>query len=204
MNRQEKALGVIEEGMQSANKVSWKDIRTYESKDVPWKIKCRRLVDHVDAVLGVRIGLGPYRPLKGSRGGRLRQCCVFSASEDKEETWVDYYARTCKTARKTWIQMGLLCLYEVIAGSMWRAMGWVCDERPNAVINTLRNVHRWRSTSWWQSLQAKKLKEYPCNHAWWKHKWGWHNRGNVWDKITTDWAGKEDWMSERKKRCTCS
>ena len=28
----------------------------------------------------------------------------------------------------------------------------------------------------------------------------WHNRGNVWDKIATDWAGGEDWVSERKKR----
>ena len=26
------------------------------------------------------------------------------------------------------------------------------------------------------------------------------NRGNVWDKIATDWAGKEDWMSERKNK----
>ena len=28
----------------------------------------------------------------------------------------------------------------------------------------------------------------------------WHNQGNVWDKIATDWACGEDWISERKKR----
>ena len=73
--------------------------------------------------------------------------------------------------RKIWIPMGLPFLYGVSAGSMWRAMGWVCGERPNAVVNTLRNVNRWRSTSWWLSVQAKRMKEDPCNHARWKHKW---------------------------------
>ena len=73
---------------------------------------------------------------------------LFRFKRQEEETWVDYNARTCGTARKIWIRMGLPFLHEVIAGSMWRAMGWVCDERPNAVINTLRNVYRWRSTSW--------------------------------------------------------
>ena len=32
--------------------------------------------------------------------------------------------------------MGLPFLYEVIAESMWRAMGWACDERSNVAINT--------------------------------------------------------------------
>ena len=36
--------------------------------------------------------------------------------------------------------MGLPFLYEVFAESLWRAMGWVCDEGPNAVINTLKQV----------------------------------------------------------------
>ena len=26
------------------------------------------------------------------------------------------------------------------------------------------------------------------------------NRGNVWDKIASDWAGKEDWISKRKDK----
>ena len=28
---------------------------------------------------------------------------------------------------------------------------------------------------------------------------GWHNRGCVWDKVATDWAGDEDWTRERKR-----
>ena len=77
---------------------------------------------------------------------------------------------------------------------MWQAMGWVCNERPNAVINTLKNVYRWRCTRWWQSTHARKMKEDPGNHTRWKQKWRWHKRGNVWVRIATDWVGKEDWM----------
>ena len=98
----------------------------------------------------------------------------------KNDTGADNHARTCRAARKIWV------LYEVIAESMWRAMGWVCDDRLNAV------------TKWWQSTQASGMKEDPCNHTRWKHKWWWHNRGCVWNKRATDWVGEEDWMSKRK------
>ena len=47
MNRQRKTLYAIEERMQSANKAFWKDIKIHRNKDVPWRVKCRRLVDHV-------------------------------------------------------------------------------------------------------------------------------------------------------------
>ena len=32
-----------------------------------------------------------------------------------------------------------------------------------------------------------------------KHKWRWHTRGCVWDKLATEWAGDEDWTSKRTK-----
>ena len=44
------------------------------------------------------------------------------------------------------------------------------------------------------------MKEDPENRKKWKRKWRWHNRGNVWDKMATFWAGKEDWMIARKKQ----
>ena len=50
MNRKGKSDDAIEERMQSANKAFWKDILISKSKDVPWKMQCRRLVDHVYAV----------------------------------------------------------------------------------------------------------------------------------------------------------
>ena len=36
--------------MQSANKAFWKDILIYKSIDVPWRLKCQRVVDHVFAL----------------------------------------------------------------------------------------------------------------------------------------------------------
>ena len=44
------------------------------------------------------------------------------------------------------------------------------------------------------------MKEDPENRIRWKHKWRWHKRGDVWDKMATCWAGKEDWMTARKKQ----
>ena len=50
MSREGKSLDVIDERMQSANKVFWRDILVCRSKDVPLRIKCRRLVDHVYSI----------------------------------------------------------------------------------------------------------------------------------------------------------
>ena len=44
------------------------------------------------------------------------------------------------------------------------------------------------------------MKEDPENRMRCEHKWDWHNRGNVWHKMATCWAGKEDWMITRKKQ----
>ena len=68
---------------------------------------------------------------------------LFRFSRGKDQTWVEYHTRTCNLDRKRWIQMGLPFLYEIIAESMWRAMGWVCDQRPNAVIDSLKKVFRY-------------------------------------------------------------
>ena len=29
-------------------------------------------------------------------------------------------------------------MYEIIAENLWRAVGWVCDQRPNAVVASLK------------------------------------------------------------------
>ena len=43
-------------------------------------------------------------------------------------------------------------LYEIIAGSMWPAMGWVCDQRPNAVIDSFKEV-----------FQVEKFSKVACH-----------------------------------------
>ena len=39
--------------------------------------------------------------------------------------------------------------------------------------------------------KATNMKVDPKNHTRWKHTWGWHNRGCVWDKIASEWSGKD-------------
>ena len=74
MNRQGRSLDAIEERLQSANKFFWRDILVCRSKDVPLRIKCRRLVDHVYSVFsfGVKTGPGPFTQATESTGGKLR------------------------------------------------------------------------------------------------------------------------------------
>ena len=126
LNRQGKSHDAIEERMQSANKVLWRDILIYKSKDDPWKVKCQRLVDRVSAVFAYGSEnwswtIETSERIKGWDSKTMLR--VFRFKRHKEETWVDYHTRTCKMARKISIQMSLPFLYEVIAESVWRATG---------------------------------------------------------------------------------
>ena len=203
MNRQGTTLDAIEERMQSANKANWRDILVYRSKDVPSRIKCGRLVNHVYSVFsfGSEIWSLTIQTMDSTKRWETEILMrLFRFRRGKDETWVGYRTRCCKAARKIWIQMGLSFLYDIIAESMWRAMGWVCAQRPNAVVASLKQVFRWRSTQWWHTTQTEGMRDEPLNHTRWKHNCKWHNRGNVWDKIATDWAGEDDWISKRKNR----
>ena len=60
--------------------------------------------------------------------------------------------------------------------------------KTNAVIDSLKKVYTRRSTTWWQSLHTRMMKEDPENRIIW-----------MWDKMATCWAGKEDWIDYKKK-----
>ena len=36
--------------MQNAKKAWWRNVKIYRNKDVPWRVKCRRMVEHVQSV----------------------------------------------------------------------------------------------------------------------------------------------------------
>ena len=129
----------------------------------------------------------------------MRRLYRFKKKED--ETVIGYCIRTARAARTIWTKMKLPTLSEVIPESMWRAMGWVCNTRPNAVLVSSVHAFEWRSTTWWQNQHAEKMREDPYNHTCWKHTLGWHNRRCLWDKIPTEWSGKQKWC-ERKICCT--
>ena len=50
MIRQGKTHECLEERMQTANKVWWKDVKSCRRKGVPWRVKCRSMVDHLYSV----------------------------------------------------------------------------------------------------------------------------------------------------------
>ena len=111
------------------------DILVFKSKDVPWKIKCQRLVDHVHAVFtfGSEKLVVDHTDDGKDQRWETKTMRLFRFKRQKEETWVDYNTRTCTVARKIRIQMCLPFLQEKIAEIMWRAMGWVCDGKGNTV-----------------------------------------------------------------------
>ena len=74
------------------------------------------------------------------------------------------------------------------------------DSKPTAVLTALKYVRVWRSTAWWQHTKTRHLTADPNNRTIWKQKWRWHNRGCVWTKIASEWAGNDEW-SIKRKRC---
>ena len=98
MNRQKKTYDAVEELMQSANKNFWEDIFIYKSKDVSWKIKCQRLVDHVCAVFvfGSENWSWTIQTLERIKGWETkRKILLFRFKRHKDEMWVAYHTRTC-------------------------------------------------------------------------------------------------------------
>ena len=129
---------------------------------MPWRVKCVRMVEHVHGVFcfGSDNRSGSQFILDGTKGWDTKAMRrLFHFKQDEDETWADHYTGTARVARKIWTKLNQPFLSEVIAESMWRAMGWVCDQRPNAVINTLKHVLRWRSKKCWQTTRALEMKK---------------------------------------------
>ena len=123
---------------------------------------------------------------------------LFRFKREKEETWSDYQASVCRTDRKNGKNVFFFSVWcdrrkyvERHGMGLWRRIQ--CGDR-----HLETNFQMERRTKWRQSAQVSGMKEDPCNHTRWKHQLAWNNRGYVWDKLTTDWASKEDSMSKRK------
>ena len=111
MNRQGKTYEGLEERMQSSNKAWWKDAKNYRCKDVPWRVKCRMMVEQVHSVffLGCENWSWTQRAFDGIKGWETKAMSrLFRLKKDKNETWSDYYTRTCRIASKIWVEMELL------------------------------------------------------------------------------------------------
>ena len=154
-------------------KLLWEDILVHRSKDVPWRIKCRRLVDHVYSTFSqVRTGPEPFTQwTKVKRWETKMMMSLFRFKTGNDKTWVDFHTRSCEDARKIWIKLGLRFLFATIAESLRRAIGSVCDQKPNAVIDSLKQVFWWRNSRWWHAIHTEGVKDDPQDHTWTKHEW---------------------------------
>ena len=126
---------------------------------------------------------------------------LFRFKKKEDENFAGNCQRTARAARTIWTKMKPPFLSEVIAESMWRALGWACHPKPHADLTSLRHAFEWRSTQSWQDTKAINMEHDPYNHARWKHTWNWHNRVCVWDIVASEWAGKEEWSDKKQKRC---
>ena len=109
-------------------------------------IKCRRVMDHVYSDFSFGREMDRIKRWETKIMMRL-----FRFKREKDETRVEFHTRGCNDTRKIWIQIRLPFLCEIIAEGMWRATGWACDQRPDAVIASLK-----------QGFQVEKFSLVAC------------------------------------------
>ena len=91
--------------------------------------------------------------------------------------------RGCKRKKTT-----LPFLSDVIAENMRGTLGWVCDERPNAVREVMQHSFAWRKC-WRRNMEAPNMHGGPTH------------RGRVWDKLAPERNGDQDRTEKRKHVC---
>ena len=99
---------------------------------MPWRVNCRRMVEHVCSVFCIGSENWSWSQktldrIEGWETKAMRRSCRFKKKEDETLTG------SCqRTAKGGWndLDRDEAAPCEVIAESMWRAMGWACDPKP--------------------------------------------------------------------------
>ena len=100
----------LEERMQSANKAWWRDVKIYRSKDVPWRVKCMVMLEHVYSVFcfGSESWSWSRAILDRMKGWETKAMRPFFRLKRKEdETLAGYCTRTVRAANTIWKKMKL-------------------------------------------------------------------------------------------------
>ena len=95
----------LEERMQSANKAWWLDVKICRSKDVPWRVKCRKMVDQtVQCLLFWRGKLVLESDCYGQDWRVGDESVEMDLQDEKmeDETVKVYCTRTARTVRSIW------------------------------------------------------------------------------------------------------
>ena len=88
---------------QAANKAWWRDAKIYRSKDVSWRERCRRMVEHVCNVfcLGNENWSGSRATMDRIRKWETKAMRrVFRFKKEEDETWANYCTRAATVAKK--------------------------------------------------------------------------------------------------------
>ena len=75
----------------------------YNSKDVPWRVKCQRLVGHVYPVFasGSETWSWTQQTLEKIKGWETKITTkLFRLKRQKDETWAEYHTRTSIMEKK--------------------------------------------------------------------------------------------------------
>ena len=171
INRQGNAHDAIEERLQSATTAWWRYVKIYRSNDVPWWWN----TSMASSPLWVKLVLGPKNsrqnhgmghngdessiPLQKGQRRNMGRLLRENLLHGQEHLGTDGFTLSVWSDRRKYVE----------------SHGMGCDGRPNAVIDTLKSVFRWRSTKWWQPTQARGMKDDPAGNI---SVGG--NRGCVW------------------------
>ena len=153
--------------IQNADKAWWRDVKIYGSKDVPWRVTCRRVVDQVHSVFCFESENWCWSQAVTERIRGLGNT-IFEKTLREDETVQVFCTRTARTERSIWKKRKLPFLKEIITESTWRALGWAGSKKKNAVLTSLEHVYAWRGTSWCQKPQELHMLVVPNNHTLWK------------------------------------
>ena len=112
--------------MQSANKAFGKDTLTCRRKDVPWKVTCQRLVDHIYAVCAFcsENWTRTIRTLERiSMGNQENVTSIPLQKTQKRNVGQPPY-------KNVQLRNEDISCMKKDATCMWRTMGWAGDENP--------------------------------------------------------------------------
>ena len=115
------------------------------SKDVPWRVKCKRMVEDLYSIFsfGSEDWSWTQKTLDRIKGWETK-AIKSSISLQKMRHGLTITRELGEWPGK-WVQMGLPFLYAVNAENVWRAMGCFCDDRSNAVVDSLKRVFKARN-----------------------------------------------------------
>ena len=131
--------------------------RIYRRFDILWRITCIFIFGCESC------GVSKTCTEQGMGNKYDEKIVSFHEKEDENENG--------KISKNQMEQGKLPFLSEVIAGSMWRSLGWVCVKSTNAVMDPLQHIFTCRNTCWWREMKVSNTVVDPNNHTTWKHEW---------------------------------